>query len=153
MLSILTKIPQGSHEALADWFKKKKQAGRKAASSIGLWSEIWRKRVLEWDQHVIRSADRDSILAVLRHWHDSAWLQQQRLAWVSDRGGRNTPFAGRLGTRAYSAQPQPRWEEGIVLAEQVGNTREFNHFGSARISIGTRIREAQSFLRQFFSAS
>ena len=65
--------------------------------------------------------------------------------WVSDRGGRNTPFAGRLGTRAYSAQPQPRWEEGIVLAEQVGNTREFNHFGSRRISIGTRIKEAHRF--------
>ena len=92
MLSILTKIPQGPHESLADWFKKKKQAGRKAASSIGLWSEIWRKRVLEWDQHVIRSADRNSILAVLRHWHDSAWLQQQRLAWVSDRGGEEHSF-------------------------------------------------------------
>ena len=98
------------------------------------------------------SSDRGHINAALRSWHDAAWLQTMRLNWVSKSGeGRNTPHAGRLGTRMYGGQPQPRWGEGVLLAEQLDSVREISHFGNARLSIATRIREAQCFLRQFFA--
>ena len=67
--------------------------------------------------------------------------------------GRNTATAGRLGSRKFAGTPQPRWEEGIALAEQVSQVREINHFGNARLSVSVRIREAQSFLHRMFNVA
>ena len=105
MMSMSAQIHGNEGEPLEDFWKRKKTAGRKLAGDIGFWSEIWRKRVLEWDAHVERSIDRGHINAMLRQWHDSTWLQARRLEWVYSSGGRNTPFAGRLGTRAFGGQP------------------------------------------------
>ena len=83
----------------------------------------------EWDRHVACSSDRGHINAALRSWHDAAWLQNMRLNWVSKSGeGRNTPHAGRLGTIMYGGQPQPRWGEGILLAEHLDSVRGITHF-------------------------
>ena len=84
-------------------------------------------------------------------WHDSQWLMHKRSRWISRSGQvRNILQAGRLGSRKFGGQPQPRWEEDIDLAQSLSKDREFISFDSARLSISTRIREAQRFLTQLF---
>ena len=108
--------------------------------------------MLEWHTHVKASAARDHVTAAVLQWHNNEWLMSKRLRWVSATGvGRNTATAGRLGSRKFAGTPQPRWEEGIALAEQVSQVREINHFGDARLSFSNRIREAQSFLYRMFN--
>ena len=69
--------------------------------------------------------------------------------------GRNTPLAGRLGTRKASGQPQPRWGEGVALAHELSNVRTVsaphNSSGSSFLSVGSRIREARSFLSRLLN--
>ena len=74
---------------------------------------------------------------------------------VSNNGNaysRNTPFRGRLGTRATSSRPQPRWEEGVRMCKSlnlINEQRSAVSASSATVSISTRIREAQSYLYSF----
>ena len=66
--------------------------------------------------------------------------------------GRNRPDAVRLGIRTTGGKPQPRWHEGVSLAKALHEVRSESLIGSATLSIGTRFRQAQSFLRQLFDA-
>ena len=150
MLGMLARVPVLPSDDVVSFSKKRQHAGRKTASIVGLWSDCWRQRVLEWDRHVANSQQYDHINSHLLSWHGVGWLQQMRSAWVSRSGqGRNSLIAGRLGTRLFGGQPQPRWAEGIALAnsrEVIGNS---NVFGSSSSSLNSRIREAQSFLNSF----
>ena len=99
---------------------------------------------------MVRSARYNSLLAHIRNFHDNNWLVSHRLRFVSQFGGRNRPDAGRLGMRASGGKPQPRWHEGVELVRQVKEIRSTNLNGSSR-SIGSRIRDAQSYLMSFFN--
>ena len=86
-------------------------------------------------------------------WAD--WRVLQRLRFVALNGseyGRNRPDRGRMGTRLFGGQPAPRWDEGVALAREMQSIRTVNSAGTGRLSVGSRIREAHSFLRRFFGA-
>ena len=157
-LGILSKCRRDTHESLDSWFKKRQRVGRALAGKIGFWSDVWRKRVLDWEAHICRSDGRNHVHCKMRKWHDLDWLQDKRLQFVAANGvswGRNTPLAGRLGTRKASGQPQPRWGEGVALAHELSNVRTVsaphNSSGSSFLSVGSRIREARSFLSRLLN--
>ena len=119
MLSVLAKVPRLAGESVEQWFRKRQRSGRKLAEKCGLWSSIWIKRMLDWHEHVQRSEKYGFLGRALLEWHDQSWLTNLRLQWVSSDGSaysRNRPDAGRLGSRLVGGQPQPRWSEGITLA-------------------------------------
>ena len=157
-LGILSKCRRDAHESLESWFKKRQRVGRALAGKIGFWSDVWRKRVLDWEAHICRSDGRNHVHCKMRKWHDLDWLQDKRLQFVAANGvswGRNTPLAGRLGTRKASGQPQPRWGEGVALAHELSTVRTqsapHNSSGSSFLSVGSRIREARSFLSRLLN--
>ena len=54
------------------------------------------------------------------NYHDLEWLQAQRFPFISNSGYRSrTIHAGSLGTRLNIGRPQPRYLEGIRLAQEV----------------------------------
>ena len=60
-------------------------------------------------------------------------------------------MAGRTGTRLNIGRPQPRWEEGVALAESVLQTRDSTVRGNQPLGIATRIREAVNIFQEFLS--
>ena len=68
----------------------------------------------------------------------------QRAKWVSSNSidCRNSCLAGRTGTRLNVGRPQPRWQEGIALAEEVLHNRNIALKGQNALTIGSRIRDA-----------
>ena len=82
------------------WLRRRQQVGRQLAEHCGLWSEIWRQRNLDWEDHVVRSREYDSPLFAVHEWHDANRLISHRLQFVPSNGlesTRNRPDAGRLG--------------------------------------------------------
>ena len=150
MMSVLAKVPRESHESVEIWFKKRQKVGAGLARKVGLWSSIWCKRVCEWDSHVERSADRNTIISKVRAWRGEQWLIERRLEYVSNSvtGGRNRPDRGRLGTRVLGGKPQPRWHEGVNLAKQMNEINSVH--SNSRLSVGSRIQMAHSYLMSFF---
>ena len=172
MLSFLAKVPKLPGESLVVWFKKRNHVGRQLAVKSGLWSLNWARRVLDWDAHVDRSAEWNSIAFRIKNYRGESWLRNKRLAFVSKIPGfgRNRPEKGRLGTRALGGKPQPRWHEGVALAHEMCpnyvNSINPNSLTTPRGSLGTppgcgkansspslgsRIQEAQSFLASLFN--
>ena len=73
------------------------------------------------------------------------WLVHMRAAWVPSAEGvnsRRSVVAGRTGTRCNIGRPQPRWEEGVVLARSVLLARTQSQKGNNAVTVRTRIREA-----------
>ena len=145
MLSIIACVPRNREDSCVDWCKQRQTVGRKLASKVGFWSEVWAKRVIDWYSHVERSRARGQILWDIHCWRGADWLTAKRLQFVASAGSvwsRNRPDAGRLGTRKIGGKPQPRWHEGVSLAKALHEVRSESLIGSATLSIGTRIRQA-----------
>ena len=86
--------------------------------------------------------------SMLLEWHGDGWLREKRRKWVSRSGdGRNKDYAGRLGTRLFGGQSQPRWGEGVELAKSL--SPDSVNSGRGVPSLTARMREAQSFLVSF----
>ena len=81
----------------------------------------------------------------LLNYHDAAWLRSRRAAFSNVR---NTLFAGQTGTRAAGGKPQPRWEEGVLLAKSFCTERSLDVHGKHSLSVAARIRSAVLSLRQ-----
>ena len=71
----------------------------------GKWSSLWASDVIKWDEHISRGNVPASWGLPLRQWHDSRWIQEQRLA-----------HHGRTGTRAAAGHPATRWQDGVAAA-------------------------------------
>ena len=78
------------------------------------------------------------------------WLLIQQSAWGAENGshGRVTALAGRMRTRLNISRPQQRWETGVALARQTVSERTRTRNGDQPLSIGSRIRNAVSFLNE-----
>ena len=153
MLGIISRVCRRPYEDLLDYFKRRQHIGRKLAGDLGFWSAEWMKRSLSWHEHVVRGNSYDYPLFNLFSYHDKNWLIQNRLRFVPSDGtpfSRNTPRAGRLGTRAIGSRPKPRWEEGIDLIKELGKHANSTP-NSESVSIGTRIQRAHSYLIEFFA--
>ena len=108
-------------------------------------------RQVAWHEHVMRH---EGVLKKLLLFHNSDWLQAQRSRFVPESGSattRNSVLAGRTGTRAHARKPQPRWDEGIRLAQAfLGSRRGALNSGHA-LSVSSRIRNAINDVYQFFN--
>ena len=80
----------------------------------------------------------------LANFKDAQWLMHERAKFVStvSTDCRNSCLAGRTGTRLNVGRSQPRWQEGISLAEEVLNNRNIALKGQNALTIGSRIRNA-----------
>ena len=151
MISILQRIPRLDGEDNVSWTRRSRRLARNTCSTIGLWSEAWAGKVIDWHDHVMRH---DCIMKSLVQHKNSAWLQTQRSYFVSSNGStstRNSLLAGRTGTRADGGRPQPRWESGISLARSLLQTRDVSARGNNSLSIGSRIRQAALLVAEFFN--
>ena len=115
---------------------------RNPCIQVGFWSDLWAKRVMGWNDHIQRGETYNHICNSLIQFKNAQWLTHERSKWVavSSFNSRNTPLAGRTGTRCNIGGPQPRWEHG--LAKQVLAGRNVTEKGNNAMAIGSRIRNA-----------
>ena len=131
-------------EDIDQYCRRRKRQARDFCGKAGFWSTVWAGRVIGWFDHVHRSEARNHMCAKLLRHHDAAWLRSRRAAFSNVR---NTLFAGQTGTRAVGGKPQPRWEEGVLLAKSFCAERSLDVHGKHSLSVGARIRNALLSLR------
>ena len=151
MVSILSRVPKNDSEDWVGWLRRKRRLARDVCDRIGLWSEAWAKRLIDWDEHLHR--DR-GVLNKLLLYHNSDWLQAQRSQFVPAWGSvstRNSVLAGRTGTRANGGRPQQRWDAGICLAQAFLRSRRGSLANSHALSVSSRIRNAIREIYEFFN--
>ena len=136
------KLVRNPYESAEQWSHRRNHIASQKTGERGRWSELWAKRVLNWDKHVHH---RPSFNRSLLRYHNENWLVSRRLLFVVQNGtqeSRNTPAAGRTGTRKNNGKPQPRWEAGVALANAVCGERKQALRGNSFLSVGTIIRNA-----------
>eukprot|EP00928_Gymnodinium_smaydae_P021212 TRINITY_DN18258_c1_g1_i1.p1 TRINITY_DN18258_c1_g1~~TRINITY_DN18258_c1_g1_i1.p1 ORF type:complete len:557 (+),score=32.02 TRINITY_DN18258_c1_g1_i1:406-2076(+) len=75
--------------------------------NVGLWSDIWKNRVVQWQAHIARGHnDTTQLLHALFSWHGIPWIKSQRIQSMCE---------GIVGTRtrATAGFVAPRWP-GLV---------------------------------------
>lgn len=81
------------------------------AQEMGLWSKQWATSIGSWAQHVYRAHDPLTWSKYVSSWHDSQWLDLQRILF-SSRG------YSRTKTRCCPGAPAKRWHDGVKSARQ-----------------------------------
>ena len=143
-------------ETIDHYDRRRKREARNLCTEQGTWSNVWCNRVTKWDAHIRRStAERgyDHLCSDLLQYHDSRWLLMQRSNFVTEAASavmpRNSLAAGRTGTRLNIGRPQPRWGDGVILAQNILNSRTTAVRGNNAVTVGTVIRETVSSGRAF----
>ena len=131
-------------ETIDQFCRRRLRQARNVACQAGLWSLVWARRNIEWENHVLRGVDYGHFCCPLILFHNQHWLSMQRSIFVNSQ---NSLFAGRTGTRLNIGRPQTRWATGIDNANAAINARQTHTRGSNSFSVGTRLREAISQLR------
>jgi hypothetical protein len=136
-------------ESLDCFFRRRKRDARDLVEKHGSWAIMWAKRLVAWNDHVLRSARHGCLLGKLVSWHSAQWLQQQRSNFVISnpqvfRATRNSVWAGRTGTRCYGSKPQKRFHDGVELARQVVNQSRVSASNSHALSLYTVFQRAAS---------
>ena len=152
MTSRIIKCVRQQDETIDHYDRRRKREARNLCVEDGMWSQLWCRRVINWDRHIRRGSDYKHICLNLLVYRDSLWLQFQRSAFVaveSLSGSCNTLEAGRTGTRCNIGRPQIRWQDGVNLAERVADSRTFSHCSSNALTVETIINEYRSFDRTF----
>ena len=144
MLAHLLPCVPHANESTDHFHRRRLRQARNVASHAGLWSLVWAKRVIDWQNHVLRGFEYGHFCSKLIEFHDESWIESQRSHFVNSR---NSVFAGRTGTRLNIGRPQTRWAHGIVNAQAAINARTNHTRGSNSLSLSTRLREAIGFLR------
>ena len=134
-------------EDIDSFCRRRARQARNVANHCRLWSIVWAQRVVAWSAHVNRGSKYAHPVSRLLQYRDSVWLLHQRSQYVSEFSIRNSVFAGRTGTRLNIGRPQVRWSDGLDVARSLCEIRSESVKGSNALSIGTRIREALSGLR------
>ena len=131
-------------ESLDAYCRRRATHVRNLCQELSSWSELRAKRVIDWSDHIQRGGMYNHICNPLIKLKNEQWLTHERAKWVavSASNSRNTPLAGRTGTRCNIGRPQPRWESSVGLAKQVLASRNVTGKGNNSMSIGTRIRNA-----------
>jgi len=121
MTAFLLPCVRERDEALDSYCRRRLRNARNVCEKVGFWSELWCRRVTDWDAHDRRGAKYKHICASLVDYKHSQWLMHERSKWVpfDSENTRCSVLAGRTGTRCNVGRPQTRWEDGLKLATEV----------------------------------
>ena len=107
MIMIILATKKQSGEDSDRFFRRRDLEAGRVARREGLWSHDWVNKLLSWSDHLARPRNALNPVARLYKEQDSAWLQLQRLQFVS---AARSLFAGGTGTRLLAQPPAARWE-------------------------------------------
>ena len=109
MISTLMKWKPASDESFDDFSMRRRIMANRIARKYGKWSTCWAKSLQTWSEHVHRGNDPGAWSVHLLNYHDSEWLDVQRLLF-SDLG------ESRTNTRSGRFKVHRRWHEGFQRA-------------------------------------
>lgn len=118
MMAIILGVKPNVGEDPATFSRRRAKSARLSCRSHGLWSQLWFKRAIAWDDHLSRH--QDLLPSIFRNYRDHAWLERRRATYACGNTIRRnswTTFAGRTATRATSGFVATRWQTGIQLAK------------------------------------
>jgi len=98
----------------ATFAARRNRMAASVARRCGQWSQVWRKRVLDWSAHLNRERNHTSWAAKTLHYHGKHWLQEQRRIHAT--GASGSILAGRTCTRAGRGIVHRRWHDGVDVA-------------------------------------
>ena len=96
---------------------RRNRAAAGVARRRGLWSAVWKRRVIEWNDHLGRERNRNSWAAKTLIFHGSEWLQERRRMHAT--GSSSSLLAGRTCTRATRGIVHRRWHDGVDAARSL----------------------------------
>ena len=99
----------------AAFVMRRNRAAAGVARRRGLWSDVWKKRVIAWNAHLGRELNKNSWAAKTLHFHGKEWLQQRRRMFAV--GSQGSLLAGRTETRAGRGIVHRRWHDGVDHAK------------------------------------
>ncbi len=67
-----------SDEPVEHFVRRREREARNVCAKQGMWSQMWRKRVVDWTAHIRGGAAYAHICLKLLVYRDSVWLQFQR---------------------------------------------------------------------------
>ena len=111
MLAHFVKVEPLEGEDFSSYHRRRMRLIGNLARQRGLWGKQHAERVVAWADHLDRPRNHASLAAELYKWHDSAWLQQRRIA-----SGIMRP-----GTRAKAGYLPKRWDEAVPDARDYIN--------------------------------
>ena len=101
----------------ATFVLRRNRAAAGVARRRGLWSSVWRKRVIDWNDHLGRELNKNSWAAKTLTFHGKEWLQEMRR--IHSSGASSSLVAGRTGTRANRGIVRRRWHDGVDVAKSI----------------------------------
>ena len=96
---------------------RRNRAAASLARRHGLWSAVWKKRVINWNDHLGRELNQNSWAAKTLSYHGKEWLQERRRMHAT--GSSCSVLAGRTRTRASKGIVHRRWHDGVDVAKSV----------------------------------
>ena len=114
MVRILIGTRVQAGEEPEDFLLRRNRLASVTARRHGNWSRIWAKQVTDWNNHLHRDRNKHSWAAKTLHYHDAAWLQDQRRIHAA--GEHSSLLAGRTCTRAFPGIVHKRWHDGVDVA-------------------------------------
>ena len=116
MIKILMNLQPHPGEDAESFVRRRNRAASGHAQQQGRWSNIWRKRVLDWSDHLERPRNHSSWASKTFLYRGKDWLQQQRR--VHAVGEHSSLLAGRTRTRAFPGIVHKRWHDGVDTARE-----------------------------------
>ena len=107
------KFEQGDDPA--SFVIRRNRAAASVARRRGLWSDLWKKRVIDWNAHLGRELNQSSWAAKTLNFHGKEWLQERRRMFAA--GSHSSLLAGRTDTRAGRGIVHRRWHDGVGHAK------------------------------------
>ena len=108
MVAVILRIPRRPDEPINAYCRRRRREAASVCNRLGPWSDLWFRRAKLWDEHIIRGHNPYSWPCLLKPFHDSQWLEEQRM--LHNMQG--------TSTRVSPGRPHMRWDEGILLVSQ-----------------------------------
>ena len=114
MIGIIMNLKPCPGDDVESFARRRNRAASGVARSCGRWSEIWRKRVVNCNEHLGRTRNQQSWAHKTLHYRDNAWLQEQRR--IHAVGEYSSLTSGRTCTSAGQGIVHKRWHDGVDTA-------------------------------------
>ena len=153
MLALLIPSQRLPGEDLDSYCRRRARTANRAGAAGGHWSTLWAKRVVSWQDHLDRHPEH--LCSRLLKVQDANWLQHRRAQYVGSgmSAGRNTPSAGRTGTRCTGGRPQKRWDESIAVCKTMLNDHGSMPNANTNSSIQNILTSAMLHIRNLVNNS
>lgn len=112
MMASLLGLRKSAEEAPEGFVRRRARHAGQCVAKAGLWSHRCAKRVVAWEAHLRRPANKNSWASQLLMYRGREWLQERRAAQESP-----SIQAARTGTRVAAGKVQTRWHDGAVYAQ------------------------------------